>query len=152
MSRRAKIRLSDDEIRKFVGESKTVILCSNGASGHPHPMPMWFVVDDDLTIRMTTFAKSQKIRNLERDPRVALLVESGEGYEELKGVVLYGRAELIRDIDRIIDTLIDASKLGERTNLQVREQMRSNAAKRVLIRVVPERIVSWDHAKLGGVY
>jgi PPOX class probable F420-dependent enzyme len=152
MSRRDKIRLTDDEIRKFVAESKTVILCSNGPGGFPHPMPMWFNVGDDLTFRITTYAKSQKVRNLERDPCVSLLVESGEAYEELKGVLFYGRAELVRDIDSIIDTLIDANRLGDRTNPQVREQMRSNASKRVLIQIKPERIVSWDHAKLGGVY
>ena len=75
--------MNDEEIRKFIADSKTIILVSNGPDGVPHPMPMWFVYDDDGTIRMTTYAKSQKIRNLERDPRVALLVESGTEYEEL---------------------------------------------------------------------
>ncbi len=152
MSRRDKIRMSDEEIRKFLAESKTITLCSNSPSGHPHAMPMWYVLDDDLAIRMTTYAKSQKVRNVERDPRVSLLVESGEVYEQLKGVVLYGTAEVVRDTERVIDTLIDANKMGERSNPEVRDMMRANAEKRVLIRITPDRIVSWDHAKLGGVY
>ena len=151
-SRRDLIRLSDDDVREFLRSSRTMILVSNGRDGYPHPMPMWFTVDDDGAVRMTTFRKSQKIANLRRDPRVSLLVESGEVYEQLKGVVLYGRAELVRDTEQVIDTLIDANKLGDRTNSEVRDAMRSNASKRVVIRVKPERIVSWDHAKLGGVY
>ncbi len=144
--------MSSDEVHKFLAESKTIILCSNGKDGVPHPMPMWFVLDDDGTIRMTTFAKSQKILNLERDPRVSLLAEAGEEYQELRGVVLYGRAELVPDTERVIDTLIDASGQGDRANQGVRDAMRGNASKRVLIRVKPERVVSWNHSKLGGVY
>jgi hypothetical protein len=113
---------------------------------------MWFSIDDDGAVLMTTYGRSQKVKNLERDPRVSLLVEAGEDYAELRGVVMYGSAELIRDVERVIDTLIAASGQGDRTNPAVRDAMRANASKRVLIRVKPERIVSWDHAKLGGVY
>jgi hypothetical protein len=103
---------------------------------------------------MTTFAKSQKVKNLQRDPRCTLLVESGEDYRELKGVVLYGKAEVIEDLERIVDTLVAASvrQGGAEPDAAVREGMKRTAAKRVLLRVLPDRIVSWDHAKLGGVY
>ena len=144
--------MGDEEIRNFLAASKTIIICSNGPGGTPHPMPMWYVLDDDGGIRMTTYARSQKVLNLRRDPRVSLLAEAGEVYEQLKGVVLYGNAEVIDDTERVIDTLIDAGGQGDRANAQVRDMMRSNAQKRVLIRVKPERVVSWDHAKLGGVY
>ena len=148
--------MTDEEIRAFVRGSKTIILCSSGRGGTPHPMPMWFVADDDLGIRMTTYAKSQKIKNLERDPRVALLVEAGESYEELQGVVMYGKVELVDDTEQVIDTLLDAGGRHpgddpEQTKA-IREAMRGNAEKRVLIRFRPDRLVSWSHAKLGGVY
>jgi PPOX class probable F420-dependent enzyme len=155
MSRRDVIRLTDEELRDFVRSSHTVILCSNGPSGAPHPMPMWFVADDDGSIRMTTYARSQKVRNLERDPRVSMLIESGERYEELKGAVFYGKAEIVRDVERVIDTLMEASGSAVDRSPEakpVRDAMRANAAKRVLIVVRPERVVSWDHSKLGGVY
>jgi PPOX class probable F420-dependent enzyme len=152
MSRRTQIEMSEEERTKFLAESKTVILCSNGVGGFPHPMPMWFSIDDDGAVLMTTYVRSQKVKNLERDPRVSLLVEAGEDYAELRGIVMYGSAELIRDVERVIDTLIVASGQGDRANPAVRDAMRANASKRVLIRVKPERIVSWDHAKLGGVY
>lgn len=152
MSRRDQIRMSDDEIEKFVGESKTIIICTNGPRGWSHPMPMWFSRDPEGRICMTTYGKSQKVRNIERDPRVTLLVESGEEYAELRGVTMEGKAEVVRDVEQVLDTLVRASGQGERAAPAVRDAMRGQAEKRVLIRIKPERVVSWDHSKLGGVY
>lgn len=156
MSRRDQIRMTEDELRAFMKDARTIILCSHGPQGFPHPMPMWFVVDDDGAVRMTTFAKSQKVQNLRRDPRVSLLVEAGERYEELRGVVFYGRAEVTEETDRVLETLMAVTALHQPPELMkaeaMREAMRKQAAKRVEIRVKPDRIVSWDHRKLGGVY
>ena len=69
MSRRDQIRMSYQEIRSFLAEHKTLILTSNGPGGFPHPMPMWYVLESDGAIRMTTYARSQKVENLRRDPR-----------------------------------------------------------------------------------
>ena len=157
MSRRDQIRMTDDEIRAFIRANKTIILNSNGPDGFPHPMPMWFAVDDDLVVSMTTFKASQKIVNLKRDPKVSLLVESGAEYSELKGVVIYGRAELSEDIDDVIAALLAAAGNevppdDAEAQQRMRDVMEKTASKRSRIRVVPEKIVSWDHAKLGGVY
>jgi general stress protein 26 len=120
-------------------------------------MPMWFVCDDDLVVSMATFRGTQKIKNLQRDPRVSLLVESGRAYAELQGVVIYGTAELSEDTDAIIATLVAASrKETTETNAAILEaadaSMKKSAPKRMLIRVKPNRIVSWDHSKLQGAY
>ena len=156
MPRRDQIRMTDDEIRSFVKSKKTAILVSNGAGGFPHPMPMWFVLEPDGAIRMTTYARSQKVLNLQRDPHVAICLESGVEYQELRGVVFYGQAELIDDVEQVIDTLQAAAAQPQPEDAEqqrvIREGMRQNASKRVLIRVKPERVVSWDHTKLGGVY
>jgi len=156
MSRRDQIRMSEAEIDAFLRGARTIILCSVARDGAPHPMPMWFGVEDDGAVVMTTFAKSQKVRNLERDPRVSLLVEDGEEYAKLRGVVLYGRAELDPEREHVIDVLERVSTRSGATPVADREALRkaleSTAAKRVAIRVRPERIVSWDHAKLGGAY
>jgi PPOX class probable F420-dependent enzyme len=156
MSRRDAIRMSEQEIRDFLETSHTIILCSQGPDGVPHPMPMWYGVDEDGAVIMTTFAKSQKVRNLERDPRVSLLVEDGEVYGELRGVVLYGKVELERDTERVLDVL---ARVTERQGASedadpgaMRDALRAQARKRVAMRVLPDRIVSWDHRKLGGVY
>jgi nitroimidazol reductase NimA-like FMN-containing flavoprotein (pyridoxamine 5'-phosphate oxidase superfamily) len=157
MSRRDQIRMSDEEVRDFLRDSKTIIINSNGPDGFPHPMPMWFSFDDALVTSMTTFRKSQKILNLQRDPRVSLLAESGLEYQELKGVVIYGRAELSEDLDEIIAALLAAAGQEAPTDdpdaqQAMREVMHKTASKRTLIRVKPQRVISWNHAKLGGVY
>jgi PPOX class probable F420-dependent enzyme len=155
--RRDQIRMTDAEIRDFLRTHKTIILSSIGPDGVPHPMPMWFVSDDDLTISMATFRGTQKIVNLKRDPRVSLLVESGREYSTLKGVVIYGTAELSEDVDAILATLEAASQketteAATGTRTEMNEGMRKSAAKRILIRIKPDRIVSWDHSKLDGIY
>jgi PPOX class probable F420-dependent enzyme len=156
MSRRGLIQMSDDEVRSFLNASKTIILNSIGPGGYPHPMPMWFGLDPDGSVRMTTFRASQKVKNLKRDPRVSLLAESGEEYAELMGVVLYGRAEVIDDHDAVTQTLISVTSRGAPMEPAAREGMAKvvakTAAKRVCILVKPERVVSWDHRKLGGTY
>jgi hypothetical protein len=117
---------------------------------------MWFGIEPDGAIVMTTFTKSQKIRNLERDPRVSLLAESGEEYSELKGVVLYGETELVRDVEKVIDILITVTKrsgsIPAGAEQSARAGVEGTARKRTGMRVRPKRIVSWDHRKLGGLY
>src|SRR5215470_20308243 len=109
MSRRDLIRMTDSELREFLAKSQTIIITSINADGTPHPMPMWYGVEPDGCIVMTTFTKSQKILNLGRDPRVTLLVEDGTVYAELRGAVLYGVAELVRDTEQVVEILARVS-------------------------------------------
>ncbi len=156
MSRRAQIQLTDDEVRDFVRSHKTIIINSIDPGGYPHPMPMWFAVDDDGTVRMTTFRKSQKVKNIERDPRVSLLVEDGEEYAELRGVVFYGKAEIVDDPKAVMQTLLAIGGQEVPKDPEARAALEAGiartAAKRVCILIRPERVVSWDHRKLGGGY
>jgi len=153
MHRRNEIALTPEEQRRFLQESHTVILSTLDRHGYPHSVAMWYVVDPDGTVLMTTFAKSQKAVNLRRDSRCALLVESGRKYEDLKGVLIRGRATLEPGTERVLDLL---ERVHEKYNrgpaAGLRDAMRHQAAKRVLIRVRPERVSSWDHGKLGGAY
>lgn len=152
MSQRDRIRLSAEEIRSYLSEGHTMILVSNGRNGHPHPMPMFYALGPDLTVRFTTYARSQKVKNIERDPRVTLLVETGHAYEELKGVVIDGKATIRRDRDLAIETMLGARRLrGEPTppaEMLSAEQKQAMVGKRVVIEVTPERFVSWDHSKI----
>jgi PPOX class probable F420-dependent enzyme len=154
MERRKAIALTPDEERQFLEESHTIILTSIDRRGYPHSVAMWYVADADGTVVMTTFAKSQKTLNLRRDPRCALLVESGRSYEELKGLLIRGRATLEQDEERVLDVLERVhAKYGMAGSAGgMREAMRGQARKRVVVRVRPERVSSWDHRKLGGVY
>jgi PPOX class probable F420-dependent enzyme len=151
MSKRDQVVMSADEVRDYLAAARTMILATIGPDGVPDPVGMWFVlIDGDIWMR--TYAKSQKVTNLRRDPRVSLLVEDGERYAELRGVQLTGRLELTDDIERICD--IAAALLVKYEGLDpgdvpaVREAYRSTAVKQVAMRMVPERTVSWDHSKL----
>lgn len=153
MPRANEIQMSEEEIRTYLEGGHTIILVSNGRKGYPHVVPMFYGIDDDLTIRFSTYARSQKVKNIERDSRVTLLVESGSAYDELQGVMIEGEAEIVRDeLDATVDTMVEA--MGKTENplppasdlpLEVKQQM---AGKRVLIRVRPKRFLSWDHGKL----
>jgi len=83
MSRRDQIVMTKDEVRRFLESKKTISIVSNGPGGFPHPMPMWFALDPDGSIRMATYRTSQKILNIQRDPRVSILCESGVEYAVL---------------------------------------------------------------------
>ena len=154
MQRRKTIALSPEEQRRFLEASHTIILTSLDRQGYPHSVAMWYVADPDGTVVMTTFAKSQKAVNLRRDPRCALLVESGRTYLELKGLLIRGRATLDDDVEHVLDVLarVHAKYNAPGPADGLREAMRGQARKRAVIRVRPERVASWDHAKLGGAY
>ena len=154
MQRRKTIALTDAEQREFLEESHTIILTSLDQRGYPHPVAMWYVVDPDGAVVMTTFAKSQKALNLSRDPRCALLIETGRTYPELKGLLIRGRATLEEGTEKVLDVLERVhAKYGMPGSAEgMREVMRGQARKRTVVRVHPERVSSWDHAKLGGAY
>ncbi len=156
MSRRNKINMSDQEINDYLRAARTMILVSNGKDGYPHPMPMWFDIDDDNNIYMSTFRKSQKISNLRRDPRVSLLIESGDQYQELKSVVIYTEVEFLEDLDAVKDVMFRVSVQRGDADSNMEEQIKSgmqrSAEKRIGMRFRPGKLVTWDHGKLGGVY
>lgn len=151
MSRRDEIAMGEDEIRAFLEDARTMILTTIGPDGVPDPVAMWFVLVDG-EVWMRTYAKSQKVANVRRDPRVAVLVEDGQRYAELRGVQMSGRLELSDDIERICDIaaglVVKYEGLDPQHLAAAREAYRPTAVKQVAMRLVPERIVSWDHAKL----
>ena len=155
-SRRKLIELDADEVRDYLTAEKTLIIVSNGRGGYPHAMPMWFAVDDDDAIVCTTFRKSQKVINWQRDPKATLLVETGEEYAELKGVMIYASCEIVDELDEVKDTLAAINAKGRELRdgewEKLREAVSGTAPKRVVLRFKPERYITWDHTKLGGRY
>ena len=147
------IELTPDEQRAFLTEEKTMTFASVDRRGYPHLVAMWFIVDPDGTVLMTTFAKSQKAVNLRRDPKCTLMVERGTSYDQLQGIMIRGRATLGADVEETLDVLtrIHVKHGGEQPE-GLRDILRAQARKRVTVRVKPERVSSWDHTKLGGVY
>jgi len=154
-SRRELIAMSADEIRDYLMTQQRIIVMSNGIGGFPHPAPMNFGLDAQDRVLMLTFAKSQKVRNLERDPRATLLVESGRVYQELKSVIIYAQAEIIHpgpQFDAARASFGDKQQTRTAQTPEMLRQIDESMAKRVCLRFTPERYVSWDHAKLGDKY
>jgi PPOX class probable F420-dependent enzyme len=152
MPRKDDIRMTEDEIRSYLREGHTMTLVTNGPKGFPHAVAMFYALDDDLTVKFATYASSQKVKNVERDERVALLVETGTAYSELRGVMIEGRAELATDLDETVATMVEANAVTGSplpdVELIPEDVKMKMAGKRVLLKVRPERFVSWDHGKL----
>ncbi len=145
---RADIRMTDQEIADYLRAGRTMTLVTLGPDGMPDPVGMWYVVDDDGTVRMRTYAKSQKALNLGRDPRFAALLESGDTYDTLRGVQLSGRVELSREADQVLDVVEGLARKYQGVPSIDRAAMADYASKQVAMTLRVERVVSWDHAKL----
>ena len=149
--RRARIELDEAGQRALLAEARTLVLGTVGPDGRPHLVPMWFVLDDDGLPCCTSYARAQKVRNIERDPRVTALVEAGESYGELHGVAIDGRAELIAGDAERTRAVMEAIGLrhGAGASPDAARPTRQ-APKRIVLRIHPERVRSWDHRRLGA--
>jgi hypothetical protein len=167
MSRREQIKMSATEVAAFLAEERTVTCATVGPRGWPHLMPLWYVLREPSPgepgprIWAWTYGVSQKVRNLERDPRVSLQVEAGESYQELRGVMLECDAIVHRDIDTVgaLGQEIFARYASPRGQPPVEElpgevsaMVAKQAAKRVALEFIERRRATWDHRKLDGVY
>ncbi len=156
---RKAIRMTQAEAREWLEKGDNCSLATIDRDGYPHLVAMAYAVDNG-DIVMTSFGKAQKVLNLRRNPHAAVMVESGKAYHMLKGVMVRGRAEIIEDTDKVLEVLSLVSRRmmrasgsrpqqkGEETNDPITQQARGLAAKRVVIRIHPEKWASWDHSKL----
>jgi PPOX class probable F420-dependent enzyme len=154
-SRRDQIKLTGDEQRELLEAERVVIVSSIGPRGWPHSMPMWYVLRDG-EIWVWTYAKSQKVKNLERDPKATLLVETGHEYTELRGAQIEAEAVLHRDLDTVAEfgkqLTVRYSEGIESVEGDAAVALEAQAAKRVAIQFQARRVATWDHSKLGGTY
>ena len=153
MNRRAQIAMSAAELAAFLEEQRVLIAATNGAGGWPHLMPLWFLLRGE-DVWAWTFAKSQKVRNLERDPRATLQVEDGEEYHELRGAMIEADVEIHRELEPVAELGISLFEryAGAGAAPEMREVVRGQAAKRVALQFRPRRVATFDHRKLGGAY
>jgi hypothetical protein len=164
VSRRDQIKMTPGEARAFLEEERTTTCATNGRDGFPHLMPLWYVLRSEPTssagpggdrLWAWTYAKSQKTKNLERDPRATLQVEAGLDYAELRGVMLRCDVVVHREVEVVEGIAIDLvdrySGPGPEFD-PVRDAFRKQAVKRVGLEFVERDRVTWDHRKLGGTY
>lgn len=152
--RRDLIRMTSEEIDAFLDGRRVMNIATHNHDGSIHLVAMWYGFTSDGRPAFETFTKSQKIQNLKRDPRITALVESGDAYEELKGVELVGHADVTEDQGVLLPI---AQSVVERY-MGVTDPAEAKAAAELLARnrsavvINVDRVVSWDHSKLGGTY
>jgi hypothetical protein len=159
--------MSEAEVASLLAQERTVTCATIGPRGWAHLMPLWYVLriptDGQPGPRLWawTYAVSQKVRNLERDPRATLQVESGEQYQQLRGVMLECEAIIHRELETVANLGREifaryASPRGEAPVVElpaeVAAMVNRQAGKRVALEFVERRRASWDHGKLGGTY
>jgi PPOX class probable F420-dependent enzyme len=145
---RARIRMTEEEVADFLAGRHNMSVATLGPDGRVHLVAMWYgFLDGDMAFE--TKAKSQKVQNLRRDDRITCLVEEGQTYDQLRGVELVGRAEIIEDRDRLwkIGISVFERHFGPVTP-ETEPAVEAMLHKRVGVRIVAERVVSWDHRKL----
>lgn len=147
------VRLDEQELGQFLAEQMKVQVATIGADGSPHLATLFYVLDDAGRITFWTYAASQKITNLRRDPRVSALVEDGTDYAELRGVSIRGTARLVEEYDairaigqQVVRRMAGGADLGKLGDQVVDKQ----ATKRVGVVIEPERVASWDHRKMSA--
>jgi PPOX class probable F420-dependent enzyme len=149
---RQDVRMSEEEVAAFLAARYSAVLSTLGPDGYPHQVAMWYVPEPGRLL-MWTFRRSQKARNLYRDARASLLVEDGEEYHQLRGVLVRADAELIEDVDEVRSIgLALAERYGARYGdpEQARAAHIQQAPKRVGIALPIRRVVSWDFGRLTG--
>jgi PPOX class probable F420-dependent enzyme len=153
-NKRSNITMSDAEVEQYLADQTVLNIATIGPSGHPHLVAMWYAVIDGK-VTFWTFAKSQKVMNLRRDPKITGLVESGDTYDQLKGVEIVGTARLIEDYESVLEI---GKTVGVKYNGDIilseaaLPVLEAQARKRIGIQIEHERLVSWDHTKLSGAY
>lgn len=156
---RKDISMTDAEAAAFMASQRTLQVATLGHDGFPHVAPMWFVVEDGRIV-FRSFTKSQKIVNLQRDPRLTVLLEDGEAYDALRGLMIKGRARLVDDRDEVLRLYgkvsvrytmpgVDPESLDDDA---LEAMFGRHADKNTAVVVEPEQVISWDHRKLEGAY
>jgi PPOX class probable F420-dependent enzyme len=154
VNRREQIRMAADEAAIFLLQERTVICATNGRDGFPHLMPLWYAVRGD-ELWSWTFAKSQKVRNLERDPRATLQVEAGTEYHELRGVMLKADVTIHRDPELVAQLGLELFRRytqpdGAALSDEVRAMVLAQVPKRVALQFAERSRATWDHRKLAA--
>ncbi|MCQ3808056.1 MAG: pyridoxamine 5'-phosphate oxidase family protein [Acidimicrobiaceae bacterium] len=152
-NRRDVIRMSESEVDTFIEEQKSLQVGTIERDGSIHLSTLWFAYLDKRVV-FETYTKSQKIKNLRRDPRITLLWEDGDVYEQLRGVMVKGTAQLVTDHCEVFPLALEVMK---RNQPDIPEELLEQAAthmaaKRTAVVVEPLKVVSWDHRKLSGTY
>ena len=150
MKRRDEIKLTPEEQTTFLRDARKAALATIDKEGFPHVVAMNFLARDGA-ILMTSYGKAQKVLNIRRNPKVAVMVETGRKYSDLRGVMIRGVCEIIEDLPTVEATM-HAIRYKDSGDTALEHGPLTTAPKRVVLKVISNKIASWDHSKLGGRY
>ncbi len=150
MNRRRQIQFTPDEQAAFLREHRKAALATIDKDGFPHVVAMNFIVEDGA-FYLTSYGKAQKVVNIRRNPKVALMIEAGDAYTELRGVMIRGHCDIIEGAQAVRATFAAMAAARGTTTARPRGSVDS-APKRVVLKIIPQKVASWDHRKLGGAY
>jgi PPOX class probable F420-dependent enzyme len=148
MNRRNQIQLTPAEQTEFLSQPHKASLATIDRDGFPHVVAMGYMFRDGV-IYMTSYGKAQKVLNIRRNPKVGVMVESGQSYGDFRGVMIRGLCELIEEPAAVETTMRELT--GGQGGGAPRGAI-SSAPKRAVLKIVPQKIATWDHTKLGGRY
>jgi PPOX class probable F420-dependent enzyme len=149
MNRRQQIQLTPAELTAFLAQPHKAALATIDKEGFPHVVAMGYLAKDGA-IYMTSYGKAQKVLNIRRNPKVGVMIETGQNYADFVGVLLRGTCEIIEDPETVARTLRELG--GNQPKGAAPRAAASSAPKRVVLKITPLKISSWDHRKLRGKY
>jgi PPOX class probable F420-dependent enzyme len=158
---RDRVQMTTDEVTQLLASCRKVQLATISPDGYPHLVTMYYALRDGK-IAFWTYRTSQKALNLSRDPRISCLVETGEAYFDLRGVLVQGVVETVTDpadvyqIGLAIGAVLAGGPAGSAAAASpppddaINDYVANAARKRYAYLVEPRRVISWDHTKLGA--
>lgn len=150
MNRRQQIELSPEELTSFLAQPHKAALATIDKDGFPHVVAMGYLFKDGV-IYMTSYGKAQKVVNIRRNPKVGVMIETGNAYSNFVGVMIRGTCEIIEDRETVARMMRELAGSQTSSGAPPKEAINS-APKRSLLKITPTKIASWDHRKLGGRY
>jgi len=150
MNKQRQIQLTPAEQAAFLQEGHKAALATLDKDGFPHVVAMGFLAKDDA-IYMTSYAKAQKVVNIKRNPKVGIMIETGKNYGDFRGLMIRGHCDIIED-SALVAGIIQELQAKQSGKTEAPREAVASAPKRVILKITPEKVASWDHTKLGGKY
>jgi len=142
------IAMTPAEVDAFLAEERTCRVATTGKDGRPHVVPLWFTWDG-TSLWLTSVVRSQRWTDLTRDPRVAVVIDAGVEYTELRGVELSGPVTPVGDVPRTDTPDPGLAEVEQRHADKYTGGVIHHDGRHAWLKLTPEKLVSWDFRKLA---
>ncbi|HEY3878247.1 MAG TPA: PPOX class F420-dependent oxidoreductase [Trebonia sp.] len=123
------------DTHKELLNAQVAVLGTIGASGRPQLSGVWFLADGD-TVRLSLSNTRQKLKNLQANPHVSLLIfDPASPYRYLE---LRGDAEVTED-----DNYAFADQVGAKYGGADLRERDEPGDVRMIVTIKPARVVTW---------